>query len=92
MQFYIYCAVPGPKCSQLNKFHMYFSSVKSPTLYSSEISFHPEDRIEEAIYIASSSLRFHYLYVKSCVRLLKICERIKSEFKLTFFPFFPWGE
>lgn len=29
MQFYIYCAVPGPTWSQLNKFRMYFSSVKS---------------------------------------------------------------
>lgn len=67
MQFYIYCAMPGPKWSQLNKFHMYFSSVKSHTLYPLEISFHPEERIEEAIYIASLSLRFHYLYVKSCV-------------------------
>lgn len=59
--------MPGPEWSQLNKFHMYFSSVKSHTLYPLEISFHPEERIEETIYIASLSLRFHYLYVKSCV-------------------------
>lgn len=67
MQFYIYCAMPGPEWSQLNKFHMYFSSVKPHTLYPLEISFHLEERIEEAIYIASLSLRFHYLYVQSCV-------------------------
>lgn len=67
MQFYIYCAMSGPRWSQLNKFHMYFSSVKSHTLYPLEISFLPEERIEKAIYIASLSLRFYYLYVKSCV-------------------------
>lgn len=64
MQFYIYCAVPGPKWSQLNKFHMYFSSVKSLTLYPLEISFHPEEWIGEAIYIASYPWDFTIFMLK----------------------------
>lgn len=66
MQFYIYCAVPGPKWSQLNKFHMYFSSVKSHIVPFG--NFLPSWRMNRRGYIyCLLSLRFHYLYVKSCV-------------------------
>ena len=65
IQFCIYCAVSGPKWSQLTSYICIFPVLNSHIVPFG--TFHPEEWIEEVMCIASFSLKFHYLYVKSCV-------------------------